>query len=322
MANTGRAAGMDLKPHYSRHIFFQQVRVMLQKLSRQKKLPPEQILEDHLRFISPLSLNAGEGEIGEICLTQEQQWQVEVFASGLTGAMGALPTAYTEWLIGRYYRYGDTAGKAFLDIFNHRLHSLRFLSWQKYHYYAAGEFMGSPPLSQAIRALAGVLQQSTVFQQEKFAGLLVHPVRSLVNLEIWLQQHFAVPARIIPFTGSWKRVDRTLCCRLGDPQQSLGAAPMLGSVYRDIQSNFNLTLGPVKHDDASLFLPEGRYYNQLWQQIRDYVGIGLDFEIDLLIDNAQSTTAVLGLGILGLDICLAQRYPAVCHKVRLPVFNR
>ncbi|CND99650.1 type VI secretion system baseplate subunit TssG [Yersinia mollaretii] len=313
---------MDVKPLYSRHSFFQQVRVMLQKLSRQKKLPPAEILTDHLRFISPLSLDAGHGEIGDVSLTQDQQWQVEVFAYGMTGAIGALPTAYTEWLIDRYYRYGDTAGKAFLDIFNHRLQSLRFLSWQKYHYYAASEYIDSPPLSQAIRALAGVLQQSAEFQQEKFAGLLVHPVRSLVNLEIWLQRHFAVPAQITPFTGSWKWVASELCCRLGHRQQDLGSAPMLGSVCRDIQSNFTLTLGPIKRDDANLFLPEGRHYHPLWHQIENYVGIGLDFEIDLLIDNEQSTTAVLGLGILGLDICLAQRYPAVYHKVRLPVLDR
>jgi len=217
---------MDLTKALSPHNFFQQVRMMLRSLSQRSGANSPKILEDELSFTSPLSLDTPQGDIGEISRINDQQWRIEVTSHGLTGALGALPTVYTEWLIERHYRYRDYTAKAFLDIFNNRLQSLRYLAWQKYHYYAMAESGGELPLSEAIRALAGISRSIGALPQDKYASLFSHPVRSLVNIETWLKHRLSIPVKVTPFTGGWLKVDQQLCTCLGRSTQILADAPM------------------------------------------------------------------------------------------------
>lgn len=309
---------MDLVKVFSPHNFFQQVRTMLSVLSRKSGMESQKILENNLSFISPLSLDAPQGDIGKINKIGDGQWQIEVMSHGLTGSLGALPTVYTEWLIERHYRYGDKTAKAFLDIFNNRLHSLRYLAWQKYHYYAMAESGGAFPLREAARALAGMSDSTRGTQHDRYADLFSHPVRSMVNIEIWLKHMLSVPVKVTPFTGGWRKMDADLCTCLGRSNQRLADAPMLGSVRWDIQSHFTVVLGPVAMADAPLYLPKGKHYDALWERIREYVGMGLDFDIDLLIENTSNAATRLGTGQVGLNISLGQPAVAGQHKIRLP----
>ena len=310
---------MDLNKVLSPHNFFQQVRTMLRRLTRRQWTDSKKVLEEQLYFVSPLSLDAPKGEITTVTLLEEQRWQVEVSGHGLTGTLGALPTVYTEWMIERYYRHGGVTAKAFLDIFNHRLHSLRYLAWQKYHYYAMAEFCVTRPLSTALRALSGVTNSSPSLQQEQFADLFAHSVRSMVNFETWFKHLFSVGVKVTPFTGGWQAMEPALCCCLGNAAQPLAVAPMLGGVYWDRQAHFTVTMGPVPMHNAGQFLPKGKHYQKLWSHIREYVGEGLDFDIDLLIENKSNVVTPLGNGQLGLDICLGTSPAAELHKIRLPV---
>ncbi|EKN4037487.1 type VI secretion system baseplate subunit TssG [Yersinia enterocolitica] len=309
---------MDLSKALSKHNFFQQVRAMLGQLKKSGSIKPRQLLEDQLYFVSPLSLEAQRGEVGPIKPLAGNRWQVQVSSHGLTGAMGALPTTYTEWLIERYYRYGDTAAKAFFDIFNHRLQCLRYLAWQKYHFYAQAEFDAAMPLSTAIRGLSGFSEGEPSLQKERVATLFAHSVRSMVNLETWLKTLYGVPVKITPFTGGWRKMAPSFCSRLGGHGQTLGEAPMIGSVYWDRQSHFTVTLGPIPMPTACLFLPEGPSYDSLLQHIQEFVGAGLDFDIDLLIQHAGTPRTLLGTGRLGLDISLGNSAELGKHKIRLP----
>ncbi|QNQ55454.1 type VI secretion system baseplate subunit TssG [Serratia liquefaciens] len=310
---------MDLSKVLSKHNFFQQVRTMLSQLKKSSSImKPRQLLEDRLYFVSPLSLEALRGEVGPIKPLAENRWQVQVSSHGLTGAMGALPTTYTEWLIERYYRYGDTAAKAFFDIFNHRLQCLRYLAWQKYHFYAQAEFDTAMPLSAAIRGLSGFSEGESSLQKERVATLFAHSVRSMVNLETWLKTLYGVPVKITPFTGGWRKMAPSLCSRLGEHGQTLGEAPMIGRVYWDRQSHFSVALGPIPMQTASSFLPEGPNYNSLIQHIQEFVGPGLDFDIDLLIQHIGPPHTLLGSGRLGLNISLGTSAELGKQKIRLP----
>ncbi len=308
---------MDLSKALSKHNFFQQVRAMLGQLKKSSGMKPRQLLEDRIYFVSPLSLEAQRGEVGPIKPLADNRWQVQVSSHGLTGAMGALPTAYTEWLIERHYRYGDTAAKAFFDIFNHRLQCLRYLAWQKYHFYAQAEFEKAMPLSTAIRGLSGFSEGESSLPKERIATLFAHSVRSMVNLEVWLKTLYGVPVKITPFTGGWRKMTPSFCLCLGANDQTLGEAPMVGSVYWDRQSHFTVTLGPIAQPTACLFLPEGPHYDSLWQHIQEFVGMGLDFDIDLLIQHARTPRSLLGTGRLGLDISLGDSAKFGKHKIRL-----
>ncbi|HHL2712509.1 TPA: type VI secretion system baseplate subunit TssG [Yersinia enterocolitica] len=312
---------MALIKVFSRHYFFQQVRVMLRKLSRPGAEAKRQLLEEQCLFVSPLSLDAPKGEVGEVSeLKHQSGWQLEVFNHGLTGALGALPTVYTEWLIERYYRYGDKAGKAFLDIFNHRLHTLRFLAWQKYHFYASHEFNDVSPLTLPVQALAGVLQSSTRLQQEEYAGLFAQPVRSLVCLEQWLQHRFSLSVQILPFIGRWSALENSERCQLGHSRQILSQSPSIGTVFWDQHTYFTLQLGPLSQQVAQRFLTLGDEYQCFLQHVRDYVGVGLDFGLDLLIENPHCAMTRLCEGALGFDIHIGQRVMAGFRRVSIPVY--
>lgn len=321
MAHPGRQAGMGLKPLLSRHNFFQQVRLMLRWLSPRPHGKRLSVLMERVQFVSPLSLDAPDVEIGEVTETKDGLWQVEVLTHGMVGALGALPTPYTEWMIARYYRYGDITGKAFTDIFTHRLQALRYQAWLKYHYSALYEVSEKRPLSAALCALSGVMQSAPALQRESLVGLFAHPVRSLLNLERWLESLFAVTAKVIPFTGGWREMPRSECCCLGQSAQTLGQAPMLGSLYMDMAAGFTVQLGPVSMQRAPLFLPGGQHYSALWQRIHEYVGPGLEVDIDLLTEHRPGHATPLGMGRPGLALCLGQPTAGV-HRIRLPAHHR
>lgn len=320
MAYTGWEVCVDLSTIFSRYNFFQQVRLMLRGIQRKPGASRLKVLTEAFHFTSPLSLDAPDGEVGPITRTPDSRWQIEVLTHGMTGALGALPTVYTEWMMERYYRYGDQSAKAFIDIFNNRLHTLRYLAWLKYHYAAQYEVTEQRPLSEALRGLAGVMQCVSSFQNESFTGLFMHPVRSALNLEVWLRNLFSITVKVITFTGGWQNMAQSQCCCLGPFGQTLGQAPMLGLVYKDMAASFTLELGPLPLSRAPQFLPGGQHYIGLWQRIREYVGPGFDFAIDLLTENDSGDGATLGVGRIGLDLCIGQVAQDV-HRIRLPVYR-
>lgn len=308
---------MDLSRSGNRLNFYQQVRLLLQAISRQQPADKQQLLDEAIRFVSPLSLDAPKGDVGEISRTDDGRWQVEVWAQGLTGALGALPTVYTEWLIERYYRYGDRAGKAFFDIFTHRLQCLRYLAWEKYHYYAHAEQRDEMPLAEATQALCGVLHEPSAFADGRYASLLAPAVRSMVNLETLLGHAFAVPMSITPFSRRWQPTDSVWCCPLGAVAQPLGNAPMLGRVRWEHQCGFLLTVGPLSQPQALRFFPGEKDFKHLCRQLREYLGPGLEFDIELQIDNHTSPTKPLAESQLGRDACLGRSVTQPARSLRL-----
>lgn len=292
---------MDVNKTLMTTDFYQQVRRLLRH---------GYTLEDNIRFISPLSLQSVSRGQCEVNKVSEARLEIEVSSEGLTGALGALPTAYTEWLIERFYRYGDKSAKDFLDIFSHRLHQLRYQSWLHSHYYARAEFESVIPLSREIAALSGTLHQLPVLRSQRNAFLSAGPVRSMTGLEQWLGLFLGVGVAITPFRGSWRQADVALRARAGLHSLTLGMAPMLGQAYHDIQSGFTLAIGPVTQADVERFLPDGPLFRAIRARIEGWLGQGLDMVVDLLIDSTTSVPTPLGEAKLGFDTCLGREVAA------------
>ncbi|RJT36253.1 type VI secretion system baseplate subunit TssG [Rahnella woolbedingensis] len=310
---------MDLTRITSRFNFYQQLRTLLRKLRRSETSAAE-TLNSKLKLISSLSMETTNGQIVSIRQdTPEAPLSVTLSHNGLTGAMGALPTAYSEWMIERHYRYGDHGAKDFLDIFGHRLYCLDYLAWQKNHLYAYAESSRQLPLQQATLAISGLLTSPSMLGGETYAHLFAAPVRSLVNLEVWLSHYYGVPARITPFTGCWKSIDATEICQLGQSKQTLDTAPMIGLTRWEVQSHFDVIFGPVEQVMSHHFIPGGKFYQSIWARIREYVGPGLDFTIHLDISNRSHALVALGTGQLGLNMCIGYNDPTQMHQICLPM---
>lgn len=306
---------MALRKITSKFSAWQQIRTLLHEFS-DKKTPVADLLDQKIRIISTLSLNSPDGQVASI--EQESPSDpvtVTLWQNGLTGALGALPLAYSEWMTERYYRYGDRSAKAFLSIFEHRLYCLSYLAWQRSHLYAREEFESSSALLQPALALCGLLTSLPGSDAKKYAHLFSSPVLSLVNLESWLSHYYDVPVSITPFISVWQTVDLAEHCRLGCPQQTLSTAPMVGRSREDVQSHFNVTLGPMTHTAAQPFFSDGDDYRGLSERIQQYVGPTLNFRIFLCIFNSLTP---LGSGKLGQDMTLGESVSGCTHLVCLP----
>jgi len=299
---------MDVMLSAKRMNFYQRVRGLLRQ---------GYSLENELRFISPLSLESYENNTSEVRESTPGHFEIEVANDGLTGVSGALPVAYTEWLIERFYRYGDTSAKDFLDIFTHRLQSLRYRSWLYSHAYARAEYEGVYPLAREIASLSGTLHQSGLLQSQRHAFLPGLGVRSMKGLEQWLALFIGSGVSITPFHGCWRQVDTGMQARVGGHSLTLGMAPMLGQMYHDIQSGFSLSIGPIRQADIDNFLPGKPFFKTIQQRVEAWLGPGLDMVVELLIDAKDSTPLILGTSRLGFDCCLSQSAPGKLRTMRI-----
>lgn len=114
--------------------FFQAVRVLGRLQPARREVGGERPDQEIVRFHSYVSLAFPASEIyelrrGKSAAEPPQLW---VPFMGLIGPSGALPRYYTELVLQRA-RQKDFALRDFLDLFNHRLISLFYRSWEKYH---------------------------------------------------------------------------------------------------------------------------------------------------------------------------------------------
>lgn len=310
---------MALIPVKSKFSIFQQIRLLLRQF-HDGSTQDATLLDEKLQIVSTQSLDSPHGEIE--CLSQEtpdSPVRVTAWYNGLTGAMGALPTAYTEWLIERQYHYSDGSAKAFIDVFGHRLYCLDYLAWQKNHLYALAESRSALPLQREIFALTGLLSGSAPALQVTQAAVLASGVRSMVNLERLLSQRYGVPAEIVPFTGGWSDVDPGDRCQLGNPAHTLATAPMIGSMRREVHSRFDIFLGPMPPETSRRFTAGAQERKELWSCVQNYVGTVLDFSVSLVISSADLALRPLGESAVGFDLCLGHNTRSHLHRVRLPV---
>lgn len=286
--------------------FFQQIRTLLKKLSI-KEISHDEVLNHHIELISSLSLSAPSGQIESIEKRDEHYLlTVTVLKHGLTGALSALPTAYTEWLIERKYRYSDSGAKAFLDMFSHRLFCLEYLAWQKCHLFARAEVDDEMPLHRAALALSGLMNVPGNSALLPYSPLFSAPVRSLLNLEIWLSHFYQTPITILPFKGKWHLIPDSERCKLGDYKIMLGQAPMIGNSRWDIQSHFDVILGPLALNEANRFLDDNAAVKNCGHLIRSYIGDNFFFSIILRVYNESDSECQLGKERLGRELKLGK----------------
>lgn len=305
---------MALRKIVSKFNAWQQVRTLLHKLA-DSKMPLADLLDKKLRMTSTLSLSSPDGQVVKI---EEESpndpMAITLWQNGLTGALGALPLAYSEWMTERYYRYGDLSAKAFISLFEHRLYCLSYLAWQKNRLYVRAEFEPGIVLKQEVLALCGLLNTRPVSMDERYGHLFALPVRSLVNLGIWLSHYYRVPVTITPFICVWQPVAASERCRLGCSRRTLGVAPIIGEGRKDMQSHFRVTIGPVTDAASHAFLPGGSHYRDIRVRIRQYVGLTLNFSIYIIIIN---DLLPLGNARLGLNAVMGTADFRATHQVCL-----
>jgi len=284
--------------------FFQAVQ-LLERLSP-GTAPVGHFVQPHtetVRFSVHPSLAFPASEIQSLTYRENEPPLMSVNFMGLTGPLGVLPIHYTEF-IQRRQAEGDTSARDFLDLFHHRIISLFYRSWQKYHFqttHARGEH---DRLRLYLQNLIGLGHDELLDRQAVeddsllfHAGLLTQYPRSAVGCESLLGDYFGVPVRIEQFVGAWYalEVESQTCFRDEDGiSENLGGGAVVGDEVWNPQAGLRVVLGPLTLAQYREFLPVGSAYRPLRTLVRFYAGEEFDFELQLILKREEVPSCELG----------------------------
>jgi len=223
---------------------------------------------------------------------------------GVTGPMGVLPHYYTVLLMERL-RSKDRVLRDFLDLFNHRLISLFYRAWEKYHFGVAFERGVLDPFSRNLLDLAGLgtigLQKRLDVRDETivfYAGLLAQKPRSALGLQQMLADYFEVSVKVQQFVGAWYKIDSGTQCQLEEwgyqVSRQLSVGALVGDEIFSHQSKIRICVGPLTLQQYKDFLPDGSAYPPLRSLVRFWAGDSMEYEVQLILQRENVPACSLG----------------------------
>lgn len=260
-----------------------------------------------IRFRSSLSLAFPVSDVEAVTIPEDPAQAAEVTVNfiGLGGAMGPLPTPYTEYL-NAAVRRRQPAGRDFLDLFNNRivgsaidLAKLFRPALQAphpkdsrhagYHYALLG--LRTPAIIDTIPQLASsLLPLSALLNERPLSG---HAIERAVSTM------FGVPARVIPFRGGWMHIphDQRTAIGLRGVHRTLGQDAMLGGRQWDQSAGITIEIGPLPLQRAEQLLPSpagGTCEHDHIVALLDFMtGGDLEVELRLQVEGATHRSARL-----------------------------
>jgi type VI secretion system protein ImpH len=359
-ANGRKAPGLSeqlLREAY-RFDFFQAVRMLERALNEraardagprrlpvgQDSLPEREVV--HFRALSGLSFPAGPVQQirqGRPGAADTAAAEMSVAFMGLTGPAGVLPHHYTTMLL-RRLREKDASLRDFLDVFNHRLVSLFFRSWEKYRLPVAyerarldPERTEPDPVTWALYCLVGMgtggLRGRLSIDDESvlfYSGHFSHSPRSAIALENLLEDYFGLPMKVEQLQGQWLYLGTDDCAQLPSAtlpkgaNNRMGLNVVVGQRVWDVQSKFRIRVGPLSYIQFRRFMPDGDGLRPLAEMVRAYVGPEFDFDVQPVLRPEEvpwcrSRSRGDARSRLGWNTWV--RRPPFTHEVADPVFT-
>jgi type VI secretion system protein ImpH len=273
--------------------FFQAVRLLARIMADRQ--PPGRFSNpaaEALRFGANPAVAFPASEIQALELKETGPSPMTVNFMGLTGPTGVMPIAYSELALERL-RAGDSAMRAFFDVFNHRAISLFYQAWEKYRFEIPYERGERDRFSHYVLALLGLGTPGLQDRQDVpddsllfYSGLLSLHTRSATGLQQVLADYFGVPVEIHQFVGAWYPVEVESQCSLGETggySEQLGLGAVIGDEVWDQQSRVRIRFGPLTLEQYMDFLPGREAYRHVRAFTRFYAAGEFDVEIQLVL---------------------------------------
>ncbi len=293
----GPSLSEELYEKPSRFQFFQAVRLLRRLMPGRSSVgrdadPASEIV----RFRSDLSYAFPVGDIRGIAKDESSgdrprpdQMTVNFLGIATPNSFGSLPTPYVEQIRAEE-RDKNFAMRDFLDLFNHRLVSMFYRTWERSRTEVLYEAPEPSPFEAALRAVAGIegdvhkrrLPFDTTHMLSR-AGLLAMRPASTSAIEGLVESLFGIPADIEQFLPCWYEMGVEDQTRLGRANTVLGEDATLGSETCLAQWRFRVRLGPMDYATYELLLPEGDAFNTLASMLRLATGPEFDFELTLVL---------------------------------------
>lgn len=282
-------------------------------------------IKSHVSFSTPAS------KLQKLDLDEEKPTLWINFLS-LAGALGPLPTPYTEMVIDRT-RSKDTSFRDFLDIFNHRLAGMWHRLHKKVHVGIAQVLPQHSSIGQCLLRLAGIshekVMNGTALSETAlltYQSLLWKQPHGVIGLEQMLHHHFDVNAEIHDFEGAWRHARTDEISHIGTIHgqwNALGQTTILGSKCWDQMAGIRIDIGPLKWDKFCAFLPafhdkKINLHNRFKDLCQIYVGLDYTITTKLILDRTEIKPTLLQSNIdhahttfhLGLNTWLHRTSPA------------
>jgi type VI secretion system protein ImpH len=186
---------------------------------------------------------------------------------------------------------GSSPMRDFVDVLHHRVISLFYRAWLKYHYeraFAAPQrdvvtdylklLIGCPPEYDA--ATLGVPPLKLL----RYAGLLTQRPRSAMSLQGLLFDYWGdIPVQVQQFVGQWVPLEPGDLNHLGAANSRLGVDLTVGDQVYDLGGAFQIRLGPVDLATYETFLPGAARYEQTRALTRLYCADPLAFSLEIVL---------------------------------------
>lgn len=230
--------------------------------------------------------------------------RLDISFLGLFGPNGALPLHLTEYARDRV-REGDHTLTSFVNLFQHRLLSLFFKAWAVHQKTVDMDRGESEAFSKYFGSFIGIGMPSLRNRDEihdnakyYFSGRLATHSRNAEGLGAILSEYFSVLVRIEDFSGRWLRMPAEDRCRLGETKATgiLGQTVVLGERIWECQTKFRIRMGPMTLEDFKRLLPTGDSFKRLKVWVLNYVGLELEWDVQLVLQAAAVPQTCLGSG--------------------------
>ena len=297
----------DLEENAHKYDFFQTLRLIecsfrdnprIGKSQRAHEDPVRLAQEPTVAF-SPSTLSMMEPGTGG------RPHRLSVAFMGLFGPNGPLPLNLTEYARQRERHFKDPTFSRFLDVFHHRLLSLFYRAWADAQPHVHYDRPESDRYAMYVGSTFGIGQPGMQHRDEMpdlaklyHGGHLACQTRSPERLKAMLADFFKLPVQIDEFIGKWTELPPECRCYLGvSPESStLGKRSTIGSHVWDCQQKFRIVLGPMNWSEYERLLPSGSGLSRLVDVVKNYVGVELLWDLNLILKKEELPAAQLGTG--------------------------
>lgn len=229
--------------------------------------------------------------------------QLKVFFFGLFGPNGPLPLHLTEYTLNRLRDAKDSTLADFADIFHHRLLCLFYRAWADKEPVVQFDRPENDRFSIYLGSLIGlgfpslrnrdkVPDQTKQYFVSHFSCHTKHS-EGLISI---LQDFFKVRFSIQEFIGEWLTIPKSSYCFLNnDPTTGqLGISTIIGVKSWQCQHKFRIILGPLTLSEYEDFLPTGVRLNKLRDLVKNYLGLELNWDLNLILKKNEVPRMQLG----------------------------
>ena len=246
--------------------------------------------------------------------TKQRGMHIATTLAALTGPTGCLPPVYEttalEQAHNRNHAYAD-----FIALFQRHLADLYIEASAKYSAHKQNRWRDKDNNAylKAIMAMAGLSDDTRPDLSIRYAALFADNRRNAASLKAMLEDLFQIPVTIAEFQPCWQKIPEDERSFLNGRYQ-LGADCCIGASVQNAASHFRVVLGAMTYTQFRDFLPGAQKARCLAALIQLYCGVGLTFDIRLILKQDEIPQASLsGKRRLGYDLWLESRQPRQHH---------